>query len=178
MTDYLRLWLIPGLPLFPFYRPIKGVEWLVCFFIFRGDASGYHLAQILLHVAGTALLFSSVERVTRNWRFSLIAALVYLTLPMYGLAIFWAGVSDPLVAFFSLLSVRLWISYLDRGIWLEWLLAFVAFLAALMSKESALGLAIILFLVDRWLIGCPASLVQLAKRYLAFGIGTVLYVLI
>ncbi len=84
LGEYLRIYFDPRLPVYPFYRPMKGLEWLLCFIVFRGDASGYHWVQVALHVMGTIFLFDSINQIARNWRLAVIAALIYLTLPGTG----------------------------------------------------------------------------------------------
>lgn len=157
------------------YRPVQGLAWWIGYQLFRVAPAGYHLAQVLLHVANSLWLFALTARVARRWRIGLLAALLYISLPAYSLAVYWPGVADPLVAFFFLTTLWLWLDYLERGGMARFIIAYVSCIAALLSKEIGAVLPAVLFLADRWLIAKPVSLTQLFKRYVLFAGALVLY---
>jgi hypothetical protein len=150
------------------YRPAQGMAWWLSYMILRGDSTGYHLNQLLIHIANSLLLFALVSRVTRRTRLAFLAALVYVTLPVYALAVYWPGVADPLASLFYLLTLWFWIDYLLRGGALRYSLSVLAFVLALLSKELNSTLLIALLLADFWLIGKPTRFSDLLKRYAAF----------
>jgi len=164
VPEYLRAYFDPSLQ-WRWYRPMQGVQWWVEYFFLRGEPVGYHLIQILLHAFSAVLLFFLTMRVTRKLRVGLIAALVYLSISAYVIAVFQPSVVDPLLAPFYLLTLWLWLNYLDRGGAWRYVLTLVAFIAALMTKEVAVTLPATLVLMELWLVQKPFALAPLIKRY-------------
>lgn len=174
LPDYLASWFDPRLQ-WRFYRPLQGLQWWIEYILFRSEPAGYHLVQILLHLTNTLLLFALTSRVSRRWPLGLVAAIVYLTLPVDSLAVFFPAAVDPLLALFYLLTLWLWIDYLECGGRWRFLLTFTAFVFALMSKEVAATLPLTLFLADRWLIAKPTASPVLVKRYGLFFLSLIPY---
>ncbi len=175
-ADYWISYLDPRLQ-WHWYRPMQGLFWWIGYALFRGDAMGYHAMQLGLHLANALLLFNLAARITRRWKLALIAAWIYVTLPAMNLAVLWVGVADPLVSFFYLLTVALWLGYLEKPSRARFGLAFLACVGALMSKEIAATLPVTLYLTDRWLIGKPLAFVQALKRHAPFVVALSVYVL-
>ena len=159
------------------YRPAQGMAWWISYNLFRGDATWYRLVQILIHIANALLLFALITRVTRRWRLAFLAALVYAILPVYALAVYWPAVADPLASLFYLLTLWLWIDYLQRGGAWRYALTWLAFVVALFSKETNATLLIVMGLADLWLVGKPSRLADLLKRYALFALPLPAYAL-
>jgi len=155
------------------YRPVQGVLWRIGYATFGHNPLGYHAVNIFLHLANVLLLFALVKRETKNERVGFVAALIFATLPTAALAVFWAGVVDPLETFFYLTTVWFWLAYLRDERARDFLFAFIAFLLALFSKEIGVTLPATLFLLDRFWLARPASLAQLARRYALFAVTLV-----
>ncbi|MCL4395870.1 MAG: glycosyltransferase family 39 protein, partial [Chloroflexi bacterium] len=150
------------------YRPVQGLFVLLEYTLFKFNSDGWLLSQILLHAANGVLLFLIVERVGKRWRLALVAALFYVVSPVFNLAVFWHAVVDPLSAFFYLLTILLWVRYLEsRRAW-DWAAAFGAFVLALFSKEVAVFLPLILFLIEWLLYERPLEWLRLARQYVPF----------
>lgn len=164
---YLQTYFDPRLQ-WHWYRPLQGVAWWMGYTLFGIEPQGHHAAQVFLHVANTLLLFALVARITRRWRAAFLGALLYETLPVYGLAVWWPGVADPLVAVFFLLTLWLWMNYLEQRVWWRFTLAYLSFVATLFSKEIGVVLPVVLLLADRWLVRQPLSLRSLFQRYILF----------
>jgi len=152
------------------YRPVQGVLWRIGYTAFGHNPLGYHAVNIFLHLANVLLLFALVKRETQNKRVGFVAALIFATLPTAALAVFWAGVVDPLETLFYLAATWFWLAYLRDERARDFIFAFGAFLFALFSKEIGVTLPVTLFLLDRFWIARPASLVQLARRYALFAL--------
>jgi hypothetical protein len=159
------------------YRPAQGMAWWISYQLFRGDATWYHLIQILIHIANALLLFALVTRVTRRWRLAFLAALVYAILPVYALAVYWPAVADPLASLFYLLTLWFWIDYLRGGGAWRYALTWLSFVAALFSKETNATLLIAMALAGFWLVGKPSRLIDLIKRYALFVLPLPVYAL-
>lgn len=132
------------------YRPMQGLYVLVQYLLFRFNFDGFYAAQMMFHAANSFLFFLIVGRLSQHRRLAVIAAVIYAVLPVYSLAVFWHAVVDPFSAFFYLLTILLWTLYQETQRSLHWVLTFVAYLGALFSKEVAVFLPVLLFLIERW----------------------------
>ena len=138
------------------YRPFREILWRIGYTLWGSDASPYHAVQDTIHLLNCLLLYALVARLSRNWRAGFIGALIFSVLPTYTLAVFWLASADPLITSFYLLTMWLWIDYLEKGGRLRFALTYSAFVIAFLCKELAVFLPIILLLVDRWLVAKPA----------------------
>ncbi len=150
------------------YRPVQGLYVLIQYWLFHYNSDGYLLTHALLHAANSILLFCIVGRLSGRWRVAVVAACVYAVSPVYSLAVFWHAVVDPLSAFFYLLTIFLWTVYQETRRPLHWAATFAAYLFALFSKETAVFLPVLLFLIERWFYHRRPDLRTLARQYLAF----------
>jgi hypothetical protein len=157
------------------YRPMIGMQWKAEYLLFGGEPIGYHVVQVALHLANCWLLYLLVARVTRRSRVGLVAALLYATLPLSSMSVYWTSVHDPLAGVFYLLTILLWLGYVWSGDRLKFVLTCVTFLGALLTKEVSVTLPLLLFLADRLLVSKSARLVELAKRYAIFAIPLAVY---
>jgi hypothetical protein len=135
------------------YRPIAVLTWTIDWRVFGAWAAGWRMHSLALHLASAALVYWIVSR----WIFgrmrlhgaAMVPAALFAAFPFAGEATFWAASrADVLAAFFSLL----FLVTLDggprvAGIYRQAVrVALVC--AALLSKESALPLAAVAFVVD------------------------------
>lgn len=174
---YLREYFDPSVQ-WHWYRPVQGLAWWLGYQLFRVAPAGYHLVQVLLHVANSLWLYALITRATQRWRIGFLAALLYIALPAYNLAVYWPGVADPLAAFFFLTAMWLWFDYLESGGVRRFAIAFVTFVLALLAKEIGIVLPVVFFLADRWLIAKPISFRQLVQRYALFIVTVAVFVLL
>ncbi|MBI5305122.1 MAG: glycosyltransferase family 39 protein [Chloroflexi bacterium] len=165
--DYLGAYFDPRLQ-WHWYRPMQGLAWWIGYLLFRDDARGHHILQLVLHLLNACLLFELARAITRRWRPALLAALVYAVLSVDSLAVLWVGVADPLVSFFYLLSLRLWLEYLADGRRRWFVFTTLTLIGALLSKELGATLPVALFLADRWVSAKPTTWFGLARRYALF----------
>ncbi len=159
------------------YRPVQGMAWWVAYNLLHGDATWYHLIQILIHIANSLLLYALIARVSRRWRLAFLGSLIYATLPAYSLAVYWPGVADPLATLFYLLTLWFWFDFLQHGGSLRYGLTLVAFVIALLSKELNATLLVAMVLADLWLVCTPWRFLDLLKRYAIFLLILPLYAL-
>lgn len=177
LPDYLAFYFDPRTQIF-WYRPLYGILLLIEYAFFRSTPDGYHLGQIILHAINCLLLMGVVWQLSRRWRLAFLAALFYALLPVNNLAVFWIAVQDPLAMVFYLASIWFWVIYLQSQRRLNYGLAFGAFVLSLMGKEASVFLPISLFLIDRLLIAKPISLSGLIRRYLAWVVVLLGYLVI
>ena len=156
LAQYLAFYFDPRLQT-GWYRPMQGMLFGIEWVLFGGNPVGYHVVNVLVHLANVLLLFALVQTVLQNWRVAFLSALLYAGLPLYGVAVFWPGDVDFLLSFFYLCSILGWVSYLQQGKRRFFVLSFLFFLLALLTKEFGVTLPVMLFLVDRLLL--PRSVI-------------------
>jgi tetratricopeptide (TPR) repeat protein len=105
------------------------------------DPSGYHVVNVLIHIANAVLLFLLLGRFFERW-IAVAAAAVFLVHPIQTSAVLYIYERSTLLAcFFSLLAL---IAIAERRI--GW--AVVFFVCAFEGKESAVAVPLVLALLD------------------------------
>jgi Flp pilus assembly protein TadD len=155
----------------------------------HGDCpGGYHLTNLLLHVASVLLLFLAWSALTGScWRSALVAALVAIH-PVHVESVAWvAERKDVLCAVFWWGAILAYAGYVRAGTLWRGGGVVLLFCLALMSKPMALTLPAALLLLDVWplkrfrgnvkrclvekLILLPLSVVSLALTYHVQAVG-------
>jgi hypothetical protein len=157
------------------YRPMVGMQWGLEYLIFRAEPFFYHVVQVSYHLLNSLLVMVLTARVTRRQSVGLIAALLYATFPLSSMSIYWTSVHDPLAIVFYLSSIWFWMDYCESGQRNRFVLAFLAFLVALLTKEVSATLPGLLFLADRFLVAKPVRIPDLVKQYFLFSIPLGMY---
>lgn len=167
VPDYLVQYIDPRVQVF-WYRPLIGLRWMLQYALFHGEPTASHAVQIAFHVANCCLLYLLVTRVTHRPRIGLVAALFFAALSLSSMAVYWISVQDPVVGVLWLLTILLWMNYVESASRARLAAAFAMFVAALLAKEVSVLLPIMLFLADRLLVNKPARFIELVKRYAIF----------
>jgi len=149
------------------YRPLQGLQILAEFALFGTNPVPYHGVQIFFHILNCVLLFTLVWRVAHQWRIAFFAAIFYATFPVYALAVNWINITDPLMTIFYLTAIWFWLNYLQMASRRDHFLVLILFVLALLNKQMAITLPVVLFLIDRLLIAQPATWWMLLRRYAA-----------
>ena len=113
------------------------------------DARGFHLTNVLLHLASTVLLLLVLRRWTGTlWRAAFVAALFAIH-PLHVESVAWvAERKDVLSGFFFLLALQV---YLGRGgplTWPRYAGTLLLFALAMMAKPMTVTLPVVLLLID------------------------------
>ena len=124
-----------GLRHFDYYRPLAFLSYALDWNLWDGRAFGYHLTSLGLHALNTLLVFSLSRRLMSTWSAGIAAAL-FAVHPSSHEAVFWMSARfDLLAAAWCLTGVlALRTSHVRADV-----CAALAFLAAVLSKESALA---------------------------------------
>ncbi|MBI3914194.1 MAG: glycosyltransferase family 39 protein [Chloroflexi bacterium] len=158
------------------YRPVQGLQYGIEYALFAGNAAPYHLAHILFHLAATCLLFDLTRRITGNWRVGFLGALSFAGLSAYGWSVLWVADVAPLQTLLAILTLWLWWRYLQFSRRSDYVLTFIAFLAALLSKESSVTLPFALVLLESF--ARKSSTRALIRRYIPFFVTLIGFLLI
>jgi hypothetical protein len=116
--------------------------------LFGPSAAAFYCAGILLHILCTWLVYALGTWRIVGWRISGAAAAFFAVAEGHQEAVMWYSAScELLMVFFGLASLLCWVRFVDkqRGVW--WYAASLAsFVLALLSKESAVVFAALLWL--------------------------------
>lgn len=128
-----------------FYRPLFMTLFTLNYAIFGTAAWGWHLVNVLVHTGVTLLVWLVLKEVTNRKRLSAIAAALFAVHPAHSESVAWiSGITDPLMALFLLSAFYFYLRFKNSGRKFFVALALVLFLAALLSKETAVALPLVI----------------------------------
>ncbi|MBI1293097.1 hypothetical protein GC173_17960 [bacterium] len=134
-----------------FYRPMVRLSFFLERPLHGGSAWGYHLTNAVLFSALLALGWRLANRLLATPYAGLMLGVVILLSPLKTEALFWvSGRTDLLATLFATAALVLWIKWLDGGILRCGIGALAMLLLALLSKETALPVAVAMALA--WLM--------------------------
>lgn len=140
-----------------YYRPLTILSFHADFLLFGNNPAGYHLTNILLHLANSVLVYFLATELLSNGRnagsFSFFTALLFALHPINSEAVIWiSGRTDLLCCFFALICLIILLKWGRNMTPLIFLGLVLSLLFSLASKESSLFLpllAIIYFIMER-----------------------------
>ena len=113
-----------------FYRPLQSLTHGVDYIIWKDNPAGHHATNIIFHILASIAAYLALRKIFSG-EISFFTALFFAAHPAQTEAVAYvSGRSDPMAAFFVLLAII----FFERNV----LLSCLAFILALMSKESAL----------------------------------------
>jgi protein O-mannosyl-transferase len=119
--------------------------------VFGFHATGYHVTNVLLHVANTVLVFAFLARATGNQLRSACVAGLFALHPLHVESVAWVTErKDVLSTVFGLLALLTYVNYATgRGRW-NFAACVICFVASLLSKQTLVTLPFVLLLLDFW----------------------------
>lgn len=112
---------------------------------------GFHLTNLLLHVANTVLVFLVWDRLTRATIRSAVVAALFGLHPMHVESVAWVTErKDVLSTFFWLVTIGAYARYARLGSATAYASVVVAFALGLLSKPMLVTLPFVLLLLDYW----------------------------
>jgi protein O-mannosyl-transferase len=144
-------------PIAKLYCPLTWLSYAVDYRIWNQDPFGYHLTNLLLHLANTLLVLVLTSMVLRDrWKHATTTAL--LTAAIFGIhplrveSVAWVTErKDVLFAFFYLSALIVYCRWLDTHKLRNYWVCFGLFVASVLSKSTAVTLPLILLLLDHFL---------------------------
>jgi tetratricopeptide (TPR) repeat protein len=128
-----------------YYRPLINVSYLVDYQIWGLRPLGYHLTNVLAHAAASLAVMWIGWLLFRSWLIGFAAALTFAVHPVHSQSVsFIAGRTDVIGTLFFLLSFGLYVTWRESGRRLAYLGSTAAFVLALLSKEMAVVLPLVL----------------------------------
>ncbi len=134
-----------------FWHPLTWLSLIVDREIWGLNPGGYHITNILLHLAATLLLFTALNRLTGAlWKSGIVAALFALH-PLHVESVAWiAERKDVLSGVFWMLSLFLYARYVESPGWGRYSLVLLSFILGVMAKPMVVTLPVIMLLLDVW----------------------------
>jgi tetratricopeptide (TPR) repeat protein len=131
------------------YHPVTVLVLAIEYGMFGLKESGYHVVNILLHLANTLLTFFLIRKFSNNLWVGLITMLIFGVHPLHVESVAWiSALKDLLYTLFFLASLLAYLRYVDhkKNKWYAIALGF--FVLSLLSKAVAVALPVVLLLVD------------------------------
>ncbi|MEN6422443.1 MAG: tetratricopeptide repeat protein, partial [Smithella sp.] len=134
-----------------FWHPLTWLSLMLDYQLFGLNAGGYHVTNLILHILSALLLFWLFHRMTGAiWPSAFVAAFFALH-PLHVESVAWiAERKDVLSAFFWMLTLCLYVHYVEKPAIKRYLLVLFSFICGLMSKPMLVTLPVIMILLDYW----------------------------
>ncbi len=163
----------------PYYRPVLEVLYRFQHAIFGLNPHGFHLFNVLVHIANTMLVYWLIDGLMRNRAWAFAASVIFLVHPVQTQAVACvSGVSNLACAFFMLIALNAYVrsSQSEHNARRFWFLvvAVFGFTLSLFSKEQAVVFPF-LCLAYEFLNTDRRSLSRSAGRLLAVILPLVVY---
>jgi tetratricopeptide (TPR) repeat protein len=133
------------------WNPLTRFSFLVDYQIHGLEPAGYHLTNLVLHLANVLLLFGWLRYTTGTaWRSAVVAAF-FAVHPLRVESVAWVTErKDVLSAFFGLVALWGYTHYVRRPSWRRYLGMVLAFCLSLLAKPMLVTLPLLLLLLDYW----------------------------
>ncbi len=152
------------------YIPLTTLSFAVEHKFFGFNPFVYHLNNLLLHIANVLLVYAVAQRLGLSVFAALFTALFFGVHPMKVESVAWVTErKDLLYAFFYLIAMHLYISYLNDRSWRSYFVFFVCATLSLLAKPMALSLPLIVFLLD-WFYQREFTLRSVAEKIPLFAV--------
>jgi Tfp pilus assembly protein PilF len=162
-----------------YYRPLITLTFFLDMQIWGLHPLGFHLTNVLAHAAVTLAVLAVARRTLDGELAAVICALVFALHPLHTESVsFVSGRTDVIATLFFLLALLAHDRGRDRGRSGPSAWALAAYLLALLAKEVAITLPVVLLAWDRLVRGDlrdRGAARRAAPRYGAYGAVTVLY---
>lgn len=122
----------------PYYRPLFSDAMILNYHMSGIDAGGYHVVNILLHIAAVTLLFRLLPLLGIKPLHSFLLSLIFAVHPVLVQAVSWIpGRNDTMLAIFVFAFLLHSVAYLESGKTTKLLLSGLFLLLAFFTKETA-----------------------------------------
>lgn len=116
------------------------------------SAVSYYVINLAFHFFNTLLVFWIAQRFFKALAWSFLASAIFLLLPSHNEAVFWySGNSNLIALFFALTTLLAVLIAPQQQRWYWWVVAWLAYLLAVLIYEVILPLPLLLWLME-WVI--------------------------
>ena len=165
-----------------YFRPIFTALSTLNYAMFGTVPWGWHLVNVLIHTGVTLLVFVVAREVTeQNWVAALTAAL-FAVHPSHAESVAWiSGAADPLMTALLLPAFYFYMRFRKRGPDYLFGVALGFFFLAMLSKETAIGLPLVVIYCELFYFNgekpLKQRLVRASKLLALFAVPTGIYLL-
>jgi tetratricopeptide (TPR) repeat protein len=133
------------------WHPLTWLSYMLDWQLYGPEPAGYHITNLIFHIANTLLLFIVLKQMTHKlWPSAFVAALFALH-PLHVESVAWVSErKDVLSTFFWMLTMWAYVRFVNRPKIASYLLVIVFFALGLMSKPMLVTLPFVLLLLDYW----------------------------
>ena len=137
-----------------FWMPLVWISLMLDQQAYGLNPMGYHLTNLLFHIANALLLFLALRRMTRStWRSALVAA-IFAIHPLHVESVAWVTErKDVLSTLFWMLTMGAYALYAEKPGWRRYGLIVLCFVLGLMAKPALVTIPFVLLLMDYWPLG-------------------------
>jgi protein O-mannosyl-transferase len=137
-----------------YWKPLSYLSLMLDHEIYGMDPGGFHMTNLLFHIANSLLLFIVLRRTTQAmWQSAFVAALFALH-PLRVESVAWVTErKDVLSTFFWFITILAYIYYLKRPKFKRYLGILIALALGLLAKPMLVTLPFVLLLFDYWPLG-------------------------
>jgi protein O-mannosyl-transferase len=137
-----------------FWHPLTLLSYMLDWQLFGSNPAGYHLTNLIFHIANTLLLFLVLKRMTDAVWPSAFAAALFALHPLHVESVAWVSErKDVLSTFFWLLAMWAYLRYVKQPGISRYLLILLVFALGLMAKPMLITLPFVFLLLDYWPLG-------------------------
>lgn len=132
------------------WQPLTMLVYMLEYYFFKLNPSGYHAVNLALHIANTLLVFWMIFLLAEGSIFiSLLCGLLFGIHPMHVESVVWAAeLKDVLSAFFFFISIIAYLYFCKNSKRYLYFLSLAAFIMSLLAKPMAVSLPFVLLLAD------------------------------
>ena len=143
------------------YRPLVTLSYFIDYAIWGLNAFGFHLTNLLIHTLNTFIVYLLLFKITRRFNLTVISCLFFSIHPhTYGDRQFCGISGRPAVRYLFLLTVFFYVKlYTSKYKKPCCVASLLAYFFSLLSKEMAISLPLIIFVLD-WFL--PQSRVRIS----------------
>jgi len=165
-----------------YFRPIFNSLFTINYALFGTSPFGWHLVNVLIHGAVTLLVFLVSERITGRQLIAVVTAALFAVHPVHAEPVAWvSGVTDPLMALFLLPAFYFYLRFRANGRWYLVAGALGFYFFALLCKEPAIALPLVVAYCELFHFEAKAPfsqrLIQASKGVCFFMVPTAIYFL-
>jgi hypothetical protein len=136
------------------WMPLTWLSFMLDGTLYDDWAGGYHVTNVLLHLANVLLVFAFLSRATGNELPSAFVAALFAVHPLHVESVAWISErKDVLSMLFGLMSLCAYVNYVQRQRKMHLAAAWGWFVASLLAKQTFVTLPCLLLLLDYWPLG-------------------------
>jgi len=135
------------------YQPVTLFLYAVQYLFWEGNATGYHLVNLILHLLNTFLIYKLTMKLTGKDFISIFSCAVFGLHPMHSESVFWiAAFKDMTYTFFFLLASIQYLNIYEKRTYFKNIsIVFLLFLLSALSKSAAVIFPLVMILIDYYL---------------------------